>query len=365
MRRFSQKLNLNQPITERRNFAAGWTVFAVGMTAIILFIRTRGVLQIPYIQQNDFSVASFLIEITFIVSFFVTALGYRRYTFVSQTAGSRIKRLQATGKWITRLAIAFAMGIVATTTSILIFSAGGVWLREAEFPDWLVLMVCIAYTGVFTYTIAYFISGRGQTWLLYLAAGIFGGGLLLAILVTPDLEWWTRAISFLGGDIGGIFFNMAFILAGLILLAVLQDRMLDLMVMREAGYFIAPHLEWLHAVLLALCVGTTGIGLFPFIPNTTQFVLHQIFSNLAALAFIAATFITIRLLPIFPENSQYPSGAFGVVAIGLAIGHYVLKLYNFSALELMLIGLGAVWVSFFFGITGIYIKEHRPDLLES
>ncbi|MDX2076899.1 MAG: hypothetical protein SFZ02_10740 [bacterium] len=365
MQRFNNRFHLNQPITERRDFALGWTVFAVTIAGVVFFIRTRGHLDIPYIQYNNFSLASFLIEITFIVSFFVTALGYRRYTFVSQSAGARIQRLQSTGKWLTRLAIALATGIAATISSILVFSVIGVWLRDASFPDWLVLIVCVGYTGGFTYIIAYFISGRGQTWLLFLAAGIFGGGILLAILVTPDLDWWTRAISFLGGDVGGIFFNMAFIIAGLILLAVLQDRMLDLMVMREAKYFDAPRLEWLHALLLALCVGTTGVGLFPFIPNTPQFVLHQIFSNVAALAFIIASFVTARLLPIFPENISYPSGAFGILAIILAIGHYIFHFYNFSALELMLIIVGAIWVSFFFGITGGYIKEHRPDLLES
>lgn len=365
MERFQQKFNLNQPITQRQNFALGWTIFAVVGAGIILFIRTRDHATIPFIRDSTFSMASFLIEITFIVSFFVTALGFRRYTFVSQSAGARMQRLQATGKWLTRLAIAFATGVVVTTASVLIFSVVGVWLRDLWMPDWLVLVGCIAYTGAFTYIIAYFISGRGQTWLLFLAGGVFGGGLLLAILVTPDLEWWTRAISFLGGDVGGIFFNMAFIIAGLILLAVLQDRMLDLMVMREADFFQAPRLEWLHALLLALCAGTTGIGLFPFIPNTAQFVLHQFFANLAAGAFILATFVTAQLLPIFPDNIQYPSGAFGLVAIGLALGHYVFHLYNFSALELMLIGVGAIWVSFFFGMTGIYIKEHRPDLLES
>jgi len=365
MHRFSEKFNLNQPITQRQNFALGWTLFAVVGVAVVLFIRTRNHPSIPFIRDENFSIASFLIEITFVVSFFVTALGFRRYTFVSQTASARVQRLQATGKWLTRLAIAFATGIVVTTASVLIFSVVGVTLRDLWLPDWVVLIGCIGYTGAFTYIIAYIISGRGQTWLLFLAAGIFGGGFLLAIIVTPDLEWWTRAISFLGDDTGGIFFNMAFIIAGLILLAVLQDRILDLMVMREADYFQAPRLEWLHALLLALCVGTTGIGLFPFIPNTPQFVLHQIFSNVAAVSFILATFVTAQLLPIFPENIHYPSGAFGILAIGLAIGHYIFHLYNFSALELMLIGIGSIWVSFFFGMTGLYIKEHRPDLLES
>ncbi|PJF26745.1 MAG: hypothetical protein CUN52_15415, partial [Phototrophicales bacterium] len=144
-----------------------------------------------------------------------------------------------------------------------------------------------------------------------------------------------------------------------------QDRMLDLAVMREAGFFHAPRLEWLHALLLALCIGTTGIGLFPYIPNTALFVLHQIAANLAVLSFIFATFITAQLLPIFPENIHYPSGAFGITAIGIALGYYLFRLYNFSAMELLLIAIGAVWVASFFFMTGSYIKQHRPDLLES
>jgi hypothetical protein len=365
MHRFLEKINLNQPITQRRDFAHSWMLFAGWSAFIIFIVRLIGHSTVPLVHQGTFSLASFLIETTFVISFFVTALGFRRYTFVSQTAGVRVQRLQVTGKWLTRLAIAFATGIVATTASVLIFSLVGVWLRDIWLPSWLVLIICVAYTAGFTYIIAYSISGRGQTWLLFLAGGIFGGGLLLAIIVTPDLYWWTHAISFLGDDVGGIFFNMGFIIAGLILLAVLQDRMLDLAVMREAGFFHAPRLEWLHALLLALCIGTTGIGLFPYIPNTALFVLHQIAANLAALSFILATFITAQLLPIFPEHIHYPSGAFGITAIGIAVGHYLLRFYNFSAMELLLIAIGAVWVASFFFMTGTYIKEHRPDLLES
>lgn len=365
IQRFFEKVNLNQPITQRQNFALSWMIFAVVFAFVIFLLRIIGHETVPFVRENTFSLASFLIEITFVVSFFVTALGFRRYTFVSQTAGARVQRLQATGKWLTRLAIAFATGVGITTASVLIFSVVGVWLQDIWLPNWMVLIICIAYTAAFTYIIAYTISGRGQTWLLFLAGGIFGGGLLLAIIVTPDLDWWTQAISFLGGDIGGIFFNMGFIIAGLILLAVLQDRMLDLAVMREADYFDAPRLEWLHALLLALCIGITSIGLFPFIPNTALFVLHQIAANVAALAFILATFITAQLLPIFPENIQYPSGAFGITAILIGIGHYVFHLYNFSATELLLIAVGAIWVATFFFMTGSYIQEHRPDLLES
>ncbi len=365
MHRLFEKINLNQPITQRQNFALSWMLFTAILALVIFVLRMIGHESVPFVRDNQFSVASFLIEITFVVSFFVTALGFRRYTFVSQTAGARVQQLQATGKWLTRLAIAFATGVIITTASVLIFSVVGVWLRDLWLPNWAVLIICIAYTAAFTYIIAYTISGRGQAWLLFLAGGIFSGGLVLAIIVTPDLDWWTRAISFLGGDMGGIFFNMGFIIAGLILLAVLQDRMLDLAVMREAGFFDAPRLEWLHALLLALCIGLTGIGLFPFIPNTALFVLHQIAANVAALSFILATFITAQLLPIFPKNIHYPSGTFGVVAILIGVGHYMLGLYNFSMTELLLIGVGAVWVAFFFFMTGAYIQEHRPDLLES
>jgi MFS family permease len=217
------------------------------------------------------------------------------------------------------------------------------------------------YGGGLAYTIALIASRLGTMVLLIFAAVVMLSGVIMAMVLSTNVDWWTRAISWLGVDEYGIIFNLTFIIVGVLLVAVLQDKLGDLAILRERGLFQSPYFDHLRRAMLVMCFLVAGIGVFPYGGITAD--LHQVVSSLALVSFILLSYLSGVVIPIYPRRYYQITSVIVTSSVFVIIAHYVLRWINFSIMELILLAIGGLWIATFYVYTRGYIAKHDPTLI--
>jgi hypothetical protein len=223
--------------------------------------------------------------------------------------------------------------------------------RGAAFTRFSVLLFAAGYGALVGFLLGWlsvrFTAGAA----LILGVFVLVLGVLAAILLASNPQWWQRSISYLGHDqTAETVFAIFLTLGGLILLTVILDMTRTLKVLVDAGEFRQKDYRLLHFTLPILAIAITMVGLFPTTVNPLSDFLHNAAANgMAVLFVILMLYIPIQI-KIYNVTFRYVSWAFAVFCIALFVLHFGFRAINFVTLELLLLPACGAWL--------IYLRYH-------
>ncbi len=346
--------------------AAFIAVLIVSLLTVVMVLSTEGTGEgggLPFLSRSRTSMASYLADTTFLVTLAVTAVGFRRFKDKSRESYDHLHELAPVLRVVIRFSVAVGFAVTLMLASVFILSILQRFLPTRYMLSQPIIFVPLnaIYAGILAYIVTHMASRLGTLWLLLFAGIVMLSGLIAAITLSTSLDWWTQAISWLGVDEYGIVFNLTFIMAGVLLLAVLQDKLGDLNILRRRGVFQSAQFDGLRRIMLSMCLLVSGVGFFPYYGITAN--LHQIISIAALVLFIIVASIAGRILPIYPPRYHRITMVVVIVSILLIVMHYGLGWLTFSIMELMLLGAGGVWIVTFYAYTRGFIARHDPTLI--
>ncbi|MCA9981715.1 MAG: hypothetical protein KDD89_12800, partial [Anaerolineales bacterium] len=167
----------------------------------------------------------------------------------------------------------------------------GITLINNAFPG-LVLptLQAVFLMGIFSATLANFIANqlfrmdlRRLLSILFLimTAGLYYAAVFIA---TDNPLWWEESFSYLGTleEPGSFLFNVTFVFAGLLVLALHPYFMYDFNILYEKGALTQRGHQLLRVALGALGILVAGIGLFIYGVTPLQTTLHNLSAYLMA-----------------------------------------------------------------------------------
>ncbi len=173
-------------------------------------------------------------------------------------------------------------------------------------------------------------------------------GISASIALSTTDNWWRIALSKLSIEPMGIIFSVAFVISSVTLGMALHLQL------RLMGRYWGSE-KWRYyafrGLLIALCVGLALIGIFPDVEPWQD--PHRAGGWISILA---ATLISLGVytwLPPYPPIFKRFSLIIGVLPY-LALGFYLVRIINFTTLELFLLFLGAVWMTVFYAYTRVF-----------
>jgi hypothetical protein len=345
-------------VAVQRRFVLLMTLMAFLLAAALALYSSQNIDSIPMRNAGHTSVSSILIHATILVSLLVTAVSLRRfnpeYSVIKPT-----DHLAVIFRWGSRAGI--LLGIVFAVTllmTLLLYLISGL-LADRSLSTSFVILITAIYGAMLGFMLANWTSKLNYQQLLWLTVASMILGLGGAITLAPDNAWWTGVLSFLGVGQSAWVFDLTFIVVGLLLLIIIDDKLDDLEILRENGQLQASHFRSYRMVLTASSIAIMGIGLFPFTGITLH--LHQIAAIFGVLSFLVVSPAFIWLIPIY----SLPVRILSVLPLFLSVmtfsGYFFINL-NFSLIELIFIGLIMLWVVLFYYATRAYILKMNPDL---
>ncbi len=319
--------------------------------------------RLPFVSIDRNSIASYLADTTFLVTLSVTAISFRRNKFQQDDPYDHMGNLASFVRVLIRFSVAVASAVTAGLASVFILSIIDSFMvtRYVLAQPFFFVPFNALYGGGLAYSIALISSRLGTLILLIFAGVVMLSGVVASMMLSTNVDWWTRAISWLGVGEYGIIFNLTFIMVGVLLVAVLQDKLGDLAVLRERGVFESRYFDHLRRMMLIMCILVSGIGFFPYRGLTVT--LHQVVSSAALLLFVVLAYMTGVVIPIYPRRYYQITSVIVTSSVFVIVAHYILRWINFSVMELMLLGIGGLWIAVFYLYTRGYIAHHDPSLI--
>jgi hypothetical protein len=342
----------------QRRFVVLMTLIAFLLAMALALYSTQRVDSILIRNAGHTSISSILTHTTILISVLVTAISLRRFN-PEYYAIKPTNHLEVIFRWGSRAGILLAVVFVVTLLMTLFLYLISSSMAQRALPTQAVIGITAIYGAVLGSVLANWTSKLNYQQLFWLTGTSMIVGLAGAIVLAPDNVWWTGVLSFLGIGPSAWVFDLTFIVGGLLLLIVIDDKLDDLEILRANGEFQSAHFKIYRIVLTASSIAITGIGLFPFTGITLR--LHQIVSTYAVLSFLVISPAFIWLVPIYSAPVRVLSVLPLFMAVMTFAGYFFINL-KFSLLELIFIGLIMVWVVTFYYATRSYILKMNPDL---
>ncbi|MEO8612292.1 MAG: hypothetical protein ABI690_30635 [Chloroflexota bacterium] len=342
----------------QHRFVLLMTLIAFLLATALAVYSTQRISSIPMRNAGHTSISSILTHATILVSLMVTALSLRRFN-PEYYAIKPMNQLAVIFRWGSRAGILLAVVFVVTLLATLLLYLISNSMADRSLSTQAVIGITAIYGAVLGFALANWTSKLNYQHLFWLTGTAMVVGLSGAIVLAPDNAWWTGVLSFLGIGPSAWVFDLTFIVGGLLLLIVIDDKLDDLEILRANGQFQSSHFKSYRIVLTASAIAMMGIGLFPFTGLTLR--LHQIASTYAVLSFLVISPAFIWVLPIYSSLIRVLSILPLLMAL-MTFAAYFLMHLKFSLLELIFIGLIMVWVMTFYYTTRTYILKMNPDL---
>ncbi len=340
----------------RVQFAFIMLLMAVILAVALTLYSIHGASSIPLWDIGQPSLITVVLHTTILVSLIVTAVSFRRFNPIYIKPNSHLASLY---RWLNRIAVILGIAFVLTLLVILILFLVFRSSSESTVSPALALLITTVYAAALGFFLAYWTSGLTYQQLIWFTGVSIILGVIGAVVLAPDSSWWTGVVSFLGLGPSGWVFDFTFILGGLLLLIVLDDKLDDLDILRAAGKFQSPRFTIYRIILTLQCIAIVGIGLFPYTGVTLW--PHRILSIFAAMSFLIFAPAFIWVTPIYSAWMRWFS-IVPIIVFGLTIIGYFGFNLAFSLMELVVVAVVMLWLLMFYYTTRAYILKVQPDL---
>ncbi len=318
-------------------YAAGFSAVAAALVTIL--IAPQG--NVPFFSREVVSISTLMVFVSAFVGFGVTALGYRLRR-PQNAGGGFVSRI--TG----RVSAALIIGFLLASATIVIFYVLTQALTGVVWDRWAVVALAACVAGILGFGVGFIVVDLGTSELFILGVATLVVGVSAAMLMSADPDWYTYSLSYLGAHDGSaIFFNIALILAGLIVFAAVADINVDLRMLMDQERITPRTFKILRTVLIISAIMLTCVGIFNSVKGTFEYWIHQItacgFFIIIGLLELAVP----RIAPGYPTWFKNTSYVFFAVTIALVILSYVFNLIAFTFFEILLVGASLVWFLLF------------------
>lgn len=160
------------------------------------------------------------------------------------------------------------------------------------------------------------------------------------MLTAADPQWWEHNFSALGVGRGAWAFNGTVIIAGLLIGTVGSYIGRDLH--RILGDAALARIAWVVVLWAAVGLALAGVGL---IPVDRAGLAHNVAAFGAMALFVLAGVVTTVVLPRPPRAFVVSTVATMLLVAAAFILWFVADLFTVTALEVIVVGLGLLWMS--------------------
>ena len=356
-----QQLSRAAFISRRIAFSRTVAVLA-GLFALAVALLVSGsqdmVPLTPGEAGGGYAVSTIIIIATIVLGLVIPAFGYRRLADYDPSLSEAERRAERMGgRLLFRIIVALGSGILLGAISVIAFLLLENLFKGATFTRFSVLLFSAAYGAALGFVLA-FISVRLTTaFALVLGVAVLVLGVVAAMLLAANPQWWQRSISYLGHDetaetVFGIFLTIG----GLILLTVILDMTRTLKVLVDAGEFRKRDYQLLHYTLPILAIAITMVGLFPTTVNPVSNFLHNLAANGMAVLFVILMLGVPVIIKIYNNTFRLISWAIAVFCIVLFVLHFGFHAINFVTLELLLLPVCGAWLIILRWYTLAYVR---------
>lgn len=312
---------------------------------ILSFVTTSGEGTILFISERgsgEISVAGMLSFLAMGLGVIVTALSFRQ----QQPVDTDVRR--GPTRLIARIVTSLAAGIIVfTITAVGLFVVNALF-QGLTLDRLFVLGTVTIYAGLVSFALATWASSLDNINLLVLAGAVAVTGIVLAALAVGDPQWWQRSLSYLGStETAGVYFNIALILTGLLVLVVNQETIVVLRGLVDKGDVDRDYFFWVRIHLIAIPICITGVGLFPTRITPLSDTLHNLSSHLMVVFFLFLMLSTVNREDSFHPRSFRRISRFFAWSILIFMALDKMQVVNFVAFELIILVPIGAWLALY------------------
>lgn len=333
-------------------FSGRAALFAAISGFVLSFAATVGENDIPLLSvegSGDTSLAGLLLVLALGLGVIVTALAYRRDQPVKVIEQSTDTiAIPVRNQSIARLATALAAGMLLFTATALVLYVTHLLFQGVTLNRLLVIGSATVYAGVAAFGMSVW-SARLDTVNLLILAGLMAvTGIVIAVLAVGDPLWWQRSLSYLGStETAGIYFNIALIITGLLVLVVNQETLSIVRGLVNADLLSPDYARWARLYLLAIPVCITGVGLFPTRITPLSDLLHNLSSHLMVVFFVILMLSTVNRRDSFHSRSFRQLSRASAFFILVLFVLEKMEVINFVAFELIILVPIGAWLALY------------------
>lgn len=325
---------------------AGFITATLGGVIALLFVGREDAVNFVNVEQQV-TLGNLWVVLSLFVGAAVPALAYRRFIIDKpDLSDAERESMQSRRYWLDR-------AVVSMTASVIVFALtiGLVLAIDLFFPGVaLNLIGAIAatavYSGILGSLLAVWVTTLDNVNLLILSGITVFLGIAAAALFMGDPEWWRISLSYLGSSISPVsmFFNLALILAGLIVLAVNQDAVALLRVLRDDGRVSADYFMNVRWLLMLIPLFLMAVGLFPRRISDLYDLLHNLSATAMVFCYMILAFFAIGRASTIHQRRFVQQSRLLVLVVILLFGIYVLGVANYVGFELLLFIPVGIWL---------------------
>jgi hypothetical protein len=346
----------------RTRFALIMLVMGAIVGLVVSLRVTIGALETPMIG-GQYNMATAFLYVLPIVSGLSAAIGYRRLLSedLALSAGERLaaerRGRQLAGRVIAALAVA---GLVFVATALVFYLLTD-FFTGIVVPRWVTVALAALGGALAGFVTGYFIQVVRTGQLLIIGFAFMVVGLMLGMANVYNPLWWQNAISHMSHDSGAsMFFRLALIVGGLVVVAVAEDVAGLYRIAAENGQISWRNQRLLHLGLLAASFGIVGVGLFPTVVSDLSDFLHNVFASLMIGAVVLGMFMIPVMVPVLPSSFRVISLVCGVLALSLFALWAVLGVLIFVLFQILILSLSGAWAIIFLRYTLAFVRETPP-----
>ncbi|HYO89258.1 MAG TPA: hypothetical protein VER79_11455, partial [Candidatus Limnocylindrales bacterium] len=250
----------------------------LGLALALAIGNTGGMVPlVPALESGGYGVSTIMIILSFVLGLVIPAFGYRRLADYDPSLSEAERRAERMGgRLFFRLIMALGVGVLLFLVSIVIFLFLSNAFIGASFTQFSVVLTSAGIGAALGFALAYMSVKFTAGFALVLGVIVLVTGVMAAILLASNPQWWQKSISYLGHDeTADTVFAIFLTLGGLILLTVILDMTRTLRVLVDAGEFKESDYRLLHFTLPILAIAITMVGLFPTTVNPVSNFLHN------------------------------------------------------------------------------------------
>lgn len=341
-------------------YVARFPQIATASAAIITALVTLSITStetIPVFSSELVSISAILITMLGLVGFTITAIGYRL----------RRPHEKGTGllaRMIGRVTASLIIGLLVSGAAIVIFYVLTQAFIGVSLDRWIVILLATGIAAIVAYGVAVLVIDLSTTELFMLGVAALVVGLAVAMLTSPNPDWYDYSLSYLGAHpVSDNWFNASLILTGLAVFAVVGDLIVPLRNMRDGGEITPRAFKIMHIGFIVISILVGLIGVFHSLQGSYQYWIHQ---GIAGSLFILIGIMEItvpRIAPVYPQWFKQTCYVFFGITLSLFVIHGVLNLINFPLFEMLLISSGLVWLFIFSAATNRIAQGDESSLV--
>ena len=305
-------------------------VVGTGVGTLLLWGNPRPIAGEGSVGLPAAGVAGLIAAACFVVSTFLHRRGQ----------SAKMPKWQSTISALSAVALTIALAGVSALGVLLGSEVLGVGLQGLELPPFgggIIVGVASAVGGRFAFGAGIGLTTRDIAALLFSYLVI---GTLFAMITAADPRWWEVNFSQLGIGAGAWAFNGTLVVAGILTATVGSYIGRDLHRIRGDGSL--RRIAWVVALWAAAGVALAAVGL---VPLERILVLHNIAAFAALVLFVAAAVMATATMPGPPQPLLLTAAGVALMLILAVVLTIFFDLYSFTVLEVIVIGLGLLWLT--------------------